>query len=168
MSKDIDWFVQINNSYVHVASAGGLLPSSVNDREKLRNIQYQVNCLPYLYKEEDVIVNFSFVRQLSSIYIDLNGAEDEVDTLYFHQYLESFISFARKGFISMDRTDVNDPFSNHYHVVCAPKQNVNYLPIDGLLNVTSNDFPQIDYLMFENNPFANGGLDDIQLLNFIR
>lgn len=38
-SRDIDWFCIIGGVFCHVASAGGLLPDVVNDREKLRDIQ---------------------------------------------------------------------------------------------------------------------------------
>lgn len=51
-SKDIDWFFKINNRYIHVASAGGKLPAIINDREKLRQTQYQVYNLPYIFLQK--------------------------------------------------------------------------------------------------------------------
>lgn len=38
-SRDIDWFCIIGGIFCHVASAGGLLPDVVNDRDKLRDMQ---------------------------------------------------------------------------------------------------------------------------------
>lgn len=32
-AKDIDWFCVINDNYIHAASAGGILPEPINDRE---------------------------------------------------------------------------------------------------------------------------------------
>lgn len=163
LSKDIDWFFQINNSYVHVASAGGSLPASVNNREKLRNIQHQVFNLPYLYSEEEVAVNMIFIQQLLDLDINYNQEQ------YF-QYLQSFMFFARKGFISLDRTYVNDPFSNHYHIVCAPIKNKNGLHLDYIPTINPDGLPEgiFDYDIFDNNIINNTKFNDIQLLNFIK
>lgn len=163
LSKDIDWFFQINNSYVHVASAGGSLPASVNNREKLRNIQHQVFNLPYLYSEEEVAVNMIFIQRLLGLNINNNQEQ------YF-QYLQSFMIFARKGFISLDRTYVNDPFSNHYHIVCAPRKNKNELHLDYIPNINPDGLPKgiFDYEVFDNNIINDNKFNDIQLLNFIK
>ena len=40
-AKDIDWFCVINDNYIHAASAGGILPEPINDREKLRKLKKQ-------------------------------------------------------------------------------------------------------------------------------
>ena len=113
LSKDIDWFININGIYMHFASAGGLLPDVVNDREKLRMIQHQVSQLPDLFQEEamEIQTNSNFI----SFLLDKRDSEES-----YTQYLASFAHFARKGFISFDRTEINNPFSNHYHAVCSP------------------------------------------------
>lgn len=162
-SKDIDWFFQINNSYIHVASAGGSLPASINNREKLRNIQHQVFNLPYLYSEDEVAVNMMFIQQFLDLSINYNPEQ------YF-QYLQSFMNFARKGFISLDRTYVNDPFSNYYHIVCAPKKNRTELHLDYIPNINPDGFPKeiFDYEVLNNNIINNNNFNDIQLLNFIK
>lgn len=41
-SKDIDWFCIIGDVFCHVASAGGMIPDVINDREKLRGLQKRV------------------------------------------------------------------------------------------------------------------------------
>lgn len=91
-SKDIDWFFKMNNQYVHVASAGGRLPAIINDREKLRQIQYQVFNLPYIYPAGQIRINEGFIQQLLSS--QLNEIPQSYDL-----YIESFINFSRKGFI---------------------------------------------------------------------
>ena len=90
-SKDIDWFFKMNNPYIHVASAGGKLPATINDRENLRQIQYEVYNLPYIYSTEKIRINHGFIGQLLSP--QLNDNPDSYD-----RYMESFINFARKGF----------------------------------------------------------------------
>lgn len=37
-SKDIDWFCVIGDVYCHIASAGGVLPDQINDREKYEDL----------------------------------------------------------------------------------------------------------------------------------
>ena len=66
LSKDIDWFFKMNNRYIHVASAGGKLPDIINDREKLRQVQYDVYNLPYIFSAEEIRINQDFIMQLLS------------------------------------------------------------------------------------------------------
>lgn len=113
LSKDIDWFFKFNNQYIHVASAGGKLPGIINDREKLREIQHQVFYLPYIFSAEEIIINEGFINQLLSPQLDGNPQ-------LYDSYVESFINFARKGFISCDRTEIENETSNIYHTVCVP------------------------------------------------
>ena len=35
LTRDMDWFFQLNNTPIHVASAGGNLPNLINDRTQL-------------------------------------------------------------------------------------------------------------------------------------
>ena len=109
-SKDIDWFCIINKSYVHVASAGGLVPEIINDRAKLRKTQKQVFNLPYIINDNDIIINDRFINER------FNNYEDKAS------YLSSFIDMAKKGFISMDRTNLLDLDDQSYHIVCMPNK----------------------------------------------
>lgn len=59
-SKDIDWFCIIGGVFCHIASAGGLLPDIVNDREKLRDLQKRVFESDYIFEEEEIVVNRAF------------------------------------------------------------------------------------------------------------
>ena len=126
-SKDIDWFCIIGRYNCHIASAGGLIPDVINDREKLRNIQKMVFELDYLFEVEDIEVNEQFLD-----YRFDNDYEAK------ESYLSSFINMARKGFVSFDRTnftqiedsrDMNELMpapqlstENLYHIVCWPKE----------------------------------------------
>ncbi|WP_294597125.1 hypothetical protein [uncultured Rikenella sp.] len=130
LSKDIDWFFKINNQYIHVASAGGRLPAIINDREKLRQIQYQVYNSPYIFSAEDIRINQDFIRQLLSP--QLNDDPQLYDT-----YVESFINFDRKGFISCDRTDIKNDTSDTYHVVCVPPSFDRGLQIENIPIITN-------------------------------
>lgn len=120
-SKDIDWFFSVNNRiFIHVASAGGLLPDSINDREKLRNIQKKVFELPYIHNEDEIIFNETFL-------LERFNNENEINN-----YLPSFVEMAMKGFISMDRTNLMDLEDNTYHIVCMP---MNLKPIKCLQEI---------------------------------
>lgn len=123
-SKDIDWFCIINKFYVHVASAGSLLPEIINDRNKLRKIQKQVFDLPYIFDDNDIIINDRFINER------FNNNED------ISNYLSSFIDMARKGFVSMDRTNLQEPDDQTYHIVCMPNKiiqlDIEIIKIEGL------------------------------------
>ncbi len=148
-SKDIDWFFKMNNRYIHVASAGGKLPVIVNDREKLRQIQYEVHNLPHIFSTEEIRINQEFISQLLSP--QLNN-----DPQLYDSYVESFINFARKGFISCDRTEIENETSNIYHIVCVPP---------------SFDFElQIENIPIINNPNCRLDINqtDIKFLDIVK
>ena len=62
-SKDIDWFCVIGDVYCHIASAGGVLPDQINDREKLRDIQKKVFDASDIFTENDIVINNEFLLQ---------------------------------------------------------------------------------------------------------
>ena len=62
-SRDIDWFCIIGGIFCHVASAGGLLPDVVNDRDKLRDMQKRVFDMDYIFGNEDIYINQDFLYQ---------------------------------------------------------------------------------------------------------
>lgn len=110
-NHDIDWFCIVNGVYIHVASAGGGIPSQINDDETLRDIQYQVALLEDIYTDEDIVYNDEAIGNV----LGENGAKNR------EQYIESFKAMARKGFASFDRTNIADFSDNRYHLVCWPK-----------------------------------------------
>lgn len=111
MNHDIDWFCIVNGVYIHVASAGGDIPSQINDDETLRDIQHQVALLEDIYTDEDIAFNEEAIGNV----LGGNGAKNR------EQYIESFKAMARKGFASFDRTNIADLSDNRYHLVCWPK-----------------------------------------------
>lgn len=110
LTHDIDWFCIVNGRYVHLASAGGMLPLSFRDRDALRTLQHNVAVAPYLYTDEDVVDNEEFLNQ--------RFADNPKGRA---SYVVSFRDMARKGFVSMDRTNLLNPRDNHYHIVCMPR-----------------------------------------------
>lgn len=99
-THDIDWFFRLNGKAYHAASNGGMLPDAI-DSANNRNLQVEIESLYFVYDEESIIIE--------------NENEDgNVD-------LSSFKEYARKGFISLDRTiSANDNKRLHYHIVVSP------------------------------------------------
>lgn len=110
LTHDIDWFCVVNGIYVHLASAGGILPLSFRDRETLRALQHNVAVAPYIFTEEEIIDNNTFLDQRFA-----NNPKGRAS------YVVSFRDMARKGFVSMDRTFLTDPNDVHYHIVSRPR-----------------------------------------------
>ena len=108
-NHDIDWFCIVNGTYIHVASAGGSLPSQINDDERLRQTQHQVGLLQDIYSDNEIEFNEEGITAAIG-----NDAKGRV------QYVESFAAMARKGFASFDRSNIEDPSDNRYHLVCKP------------------------------------------------
>lgn len=111
LTHDIDWFCVVNGIYVHLASGGGILPLSFRNRDMLRILQHNVAVAPYLFAEEDIVDNEAFLNQRFAD--NPKGRES---------YVVSFRDMARKGFVSMDRTNLIEPFDNHYHIVSRPRK----------------------------------------------
>ena len=111
LTRDIDWFCIINGRCVHIASAGGLLPDRINDRDSLREIQHLVSTSENIYSPEEITYNEQF---LSNRFAEKYEEREK--------YLSTFREMALKGFISLDRTNWNNPDDNTYHIVCRPTQ----------------------------------------------
>lgn len=140
-SKDIDWFCIIGDVFCHVASAGGMIPDVINDREKLRSLQKRVFDSNFIFDEEDIVVNEPFLNQHF-------GNDEEARTAYLH----SFMNMARKGFVSFDRTNVMNLYDQTYHIVCYPKNPIRLQGFHDICKVEGN-VPQKE-------------LSNIQLLEF--
>lgn len=134
LTHDIDWFCVVNGIYLHLASGGGILPLSFRNRDMLRILQHNVAVAPYLFAEEDIVDNEAFLNQRFAD--NPKGRES---------YVVSFRDMARKGFVSMDRTNLIEPFDNHYHIVSRPR-NLDERPLLELeIPVISNDErPELD------------------------
>ena len=95
-THDIDWFFSCKGIFFHVASNGGKLPAfvKVNENQKLQH---------------------HFALQEPNNRGMLVVANEE------NNDLSSFMEYARKGFISIDR-DEGDYDTQIYHVVARPME----------------------------------------------
>jgi hypothetical protein len=100
-THDIDWFCKIGNTAMHFASNGGELPEKVNDRKLLRKIQHAVAIRDCVLGENEIVINRSYVWSL------LRNNESRES---FNFYVESFITMARKGFVSFDKMPGKDTY----------------------------------------------------------
>ena len=93
-TRDIDWFFSCKGKFFHVASNGGKLPAivKVNENQKIQH---------YFALQEPNNRGMLVVAN-----------EKNYD-------LSSFMEYARKGFISIDR-DEGDFDTQKYHVVARP------------------------------------------------
>ena len=126
-SKDIDWFCIIGDVFCHVASAGGIIPDIINDREKLRSLQKRVFDSNFIFDEEDIVVNEPFLNQHF-------GNDEEARAAYLH----SFMNMARKGFVSFDRTNIINLNDQTYHIVCYPKNPIRLQEFHDICKVEGN------------------------------
>lgn len=124
-TRDIDWFCAINGVYVHVASAGGDIHRIINDRNVLRPCQRAVEALEDINTDEEVHINDAFLRRMN---------------VNLESYLPSFVRMAKKGFYSFDRTNINDPDDDHYHLVAWPTH-----PVDNVENIPVINSGRLDF-----------------------
>lgn len=115
-TRDIDWFGVVNGRYIHVASFCGKLPIEVMDKEYLRDLQYEVALMPDLVDESGRPISVGHNDQ----YLEDRFAQDERRADAIEDYKRSFDSFARKGFWSFDKVDLNNPEDSHYRLISWP------------------------------------------------
>ncbi|MBQ6761975.1 MAG: hypothetical protein IJP49_04425 [Bacteroidales bacterium] len=129
-THDIDWFCKLKDAYLHVASAGGYLPQSVNDMKSIMDNSVQVSNLPIIGEHTR---NTNLLKALKGESIK-----------NWDEYYQTFELFAEKGFYSLDRTMIGDVSSNIYHVVCIPSKRVESLEIScaSFENVSIEDIPK--------------------------
>ena len=140
---DIDWFVQIGDYPIHVASAGGKIPrivkSSIEDsnamvkevRQKKHDL-YKPKELEY-NRELENILNFSdsnvdeYEKVLIALRKDEDYVRDQIPELYLKRYyIPPFSYYAIKGFISLDR-NLDSANEEEYHWVARPRE---FHPLD--------------------------------------
>ena len=135
-SLDIDWFFQIGDYPIHVASAGGNVPrivkSSIEDSNALvKEVRQKRHDL---YKPKEVIYNhelknildfsesnvYEYERVLMALRKDEDYVREEIPDIYLKRfYIPPFSYYALKGFISLDR-NIDGENSNEYHWVAKP------------------------------------------------
>lgn len=93
-----------------------------------------------VFRNEDIHINQDFLYQRFG-----NNQESR------EAYMSSFIQMSRKGFVSLDRTNVMDITDQTYHVVCFPNRFIEF---------------NIPNLPFANGQILNGNLGNIHLLDF--
>lgn len=121
-TRDIDWFFRAGEHYIHVASNGGKLPDFVNDVQRLRKEQAYISTLGDV-KDVEVIVRDDYLEARIRASVDearrMNIIRDV--QLLRKAYLSSFMSMARKGFYSFDRSNDDE---SRYILVCGPNKHV--------------------------------------------
>lgn len=110
-SRDIDWFLKLNGIPIHVASFGGMLPEKVNDKEYLTDMQQRIANLDEMVGME-IGINEDYVNSLF--------ANNENPQQSIERYLRSFAGFAKKGFFSYDKFNLNDPQDARYILIAWP------------------------------------------------
>lgn len=145
--RDIDWAVKLGNNYIHVASAGGDLPTIVEN--KLHEIWRELKKTDVI--TEEVIINEDYIAEKFPNNMDIPTEERDFRIQW---YLCSFIEMAKCGFYSFDR-DVRTPFEkSKYRLVVSPGRLLRERP--------NYDLPAIG---IEMNPAELDGKDIVRLIN---
>ena len=124
-TRDIDWFCAINGIYVHVASAGGNIPNFINNYSVHRPSQRAAEALVDINTDDEIHINEAFLRGMN---------------VNLEHYLPSFVRMAKKGFYSFDRTNVDNPEDDHYHLVAWPTHSVSNVENIPVVNTVGLDF----------------------------
>ncbi len=149
--KDIDWFCIIDKYPIHVASAGGILPEIIKKEKKInqKNRKIIKNASEYCDyklnpKLKNIISKYINPKDESHILAVLEAlnlkSNKPIDTYIEKVYAHSFIEFAKKGFYSFDKSNINDPNDGKYHLVASPSKLITNEIISELPNIQTDDF----------------------------
>lgn len=131
-THDIDWFFLSNQRIIHCASNGQILPEGFDDSSYLDRCKELISILPYLYSEEQIEYNDTYIQSFALPAIQqtlaflppesLAEREEEVridESTLRQTYLSTFTDMARKGLWSYDHPNgIND---GEYILVAKPK-----------------------------------------------
>lgn len=125
---DLDWFAKINGKYIHVATAGGEVPTAIQGRFKQYSEVLQVVA--------EIPQRFTPNIDGRKILRHLNLREGENPQGY-EAYVAVFKGMAMKGFYSFDKQNITDPDDNHYILVAepdeGPQERLLFKKLDGLI-----------------------------------
>ncbi|MBR9847345.1 MAG: hypothetical protein GYB35_15135 [Algicola sp.] len=122
---DLDLFLRDKNKHIHIASGGGRIPIRLANSDNV--IEEFKTSIGNLEDNFEVEINPELAQILN---IEENGMAS---------YLNDFVSYAKQGFYSYDKTKIGDFDDMTFHLVAKPK--------NGQLKLMKN----IDILFIQNN-----------------
>ena len=124
-THDIDWFFLSGNRLFHIASAGGILPEEIKSFDLEESYLYVVS--RNLNISEDLVTECLDGILTGNTNVEVEVNKDYLNTSFTDNsdeekknYLRSFVEMALRGCYSFDRTKVEDPEDNLYHLVAWP------------------------------------------------
>ena len=113
---DIDWFALYEGVPIHVASNGGEIPADIDRIDNRKWQSFLSNNEPPL-TNADIFVNDDWLNDLDNRLSDSNS---NIEAYHFDKesYKQTFVEFARFGFVSIDNAIVNNKYQ--YKVVAYP------------------------------------------------
>ena len=122
---DIDWFALYEGKPIHVASNGGDIPANIDSKNN-RQCQAFLATLELKLKDEEIIINEDWLDELDKRLFKENANINNDKPIYHfdkEMYKQTFIEFAKLGFISIDNAFTDDKY--HYQVVAYPRKQEN-------------------------------------------
>lgn len=118
-TRDIDWAFASEGHYIHVSSAGGNLPTIVEDH--LFEIWRELKNAEIVCESTNIVLNEQYLERKFSKLVDMNPQERDFRMGW---YVHSFKAMAMRGFYSFDR-DISTPFEgSKYHWIAKPGRNI--------------------------------------------
>ena len=132
-SLDIDWFVNLLDTPIHIASNGGFIPRNTY---KIRELEEIYDHIMSKSDDNDVEVNESYIESLDGYeylenkdFASILTDDSSVLPSKVALYSESFVSMAKRGFCSFDRVDTISPNGYElYRLIAWPKNTESIIP----------------------------------------
>lgn len=113
---DYDLFIFQSDIKIHIATAGAIIPNRIilltNNNSEIYNFYSNLEV------EQEILVNPNLGE------IVFNKEQIKNERFIREDYLNSFTRYAKKGFYSFDRTNIENPYDQNFHLVAYPKSKI--------------------------------------------
>lgn len=111
ITYDLDLFLRDERKMIHIASGGGKIPKAIANLDSII--------------EQSSIV-FDGLQEISEVEINpnLNELLNLTNSVEIENYLSDFLTKARKGFYTYDKTNIGDFEDMTFHLVAKPSNSI--------------------------------------------
>lgn len=147
IGADLDCFVSVSDIKIHILSGGGKLPTDIASwdikeyRQRLQKVSemkdiYNVDINPFLQNIISVTEEYAqnvLEAVLPMPFYPIKG-QNSLQEYIRRFYAKPFVRFAQKGFFSFDKTNLENPWDTHYHLVAYPKDEEMHKALSKMFN----------------------------------
>lgn len=134
-TRDLDLFFRDNEKFIHIATAGGQIPTFLANNDILNEA---------FAAEIKQSIGNSQIQTNPNLLQILQLTEDRLE-----YYLQDFVEMAKRGFYSYDKSKLGSFENRLFHLVAWPDRNQNAVAVKSIMLPRINNTVSIDFEPFD-------------------